>query len=322
MRSFYHAYAITDQKRTQHVTESDSSAKRKLEQPVLEARVQAAQELRGQKLSQAATQSVRAALGLVASLPWGHNIALMQEVEEVDARLWYARAAVEYGWSRAVLTHQIETQLHRREGKAITNFAAALPAPQSDLAHQTLKDPYIFDFLTIDVAARERDLELGLLNHIQKFLVELGVGFALVGRQYRLDVSREEFFLDLLFYHLQLRCFVVVDLKMEAFKPEFAGKMNFYLSAVDDQLRHTDDQPSIGLLLCREKDRLIVEYALRDVKKTIGVAEWRTRLVESLPKNLQSSLPTVQQIEAELAGELRAARTRKREQRAGRGGSA
>jgi len=225
----------------------------------------------------------------------------MQKVKAVDARLWYARAVLEHGWSRAVLTHQIETQLHRREGKAITNFTATLPAPQSDLAHQTLKDPYIFDFLTMDVGARERDLELGLLNHIQKFLVELGVGFAFVGRQYPLEVSGEEFFLDLLFYHLRLRCFVVVDLKMEAFKPEFAGKMNFYLSAVDDRLRHNDDQPSIGLLLCKERDRLIVEYALRDVKKPIGIAEWRTRLVESLPKKLQSSLPTVKQIEAELA---------------------
>jgi predicted nuclease of restriction endonuclease-like (RecB) superfamily len=228
----------------------------------------------------------------------------MQKVKEVDARLWYARAALEHGWSRAVLTHQIETQLHRREGKAITNFAAALPAPQSDLAHQTLKDPYIFDFLTLDAAARERELELGLLDHIQKFLIELGVGFAFVGRQYRLKVSGEEFALDLLFYHLGLRCFVVVDLKMEVFKPEFAGKMNFYLSAVDDQLRRADDQPTIGLLLCNEKNRLIVEYALRDIKKPIGVAEWRTRLVESLPKKLQSSLPTVAQIEAELAVEL------------------
>src|SRR5262249_42699756 len=303
MRAFYLAYAVSDRKLSQLVTES-GRAPQKLKQPVSETSVQAAQELQSQKLSQAVTQSVRAAIELVASLPWGHNIVLIQEIKEVDARLWYARAAVEHGWSRAVLTHQIETQLHRREGKAITNFAAALPAPQSDLAHQTLKDPYIFDFLTMDAGARERDLELGLLNHVQKFLVELGVGFAFVGRQYPLKVSGEEFLLDLLFYHLRLRCFMVVDLKMEAFKPEFAGKMNFYLSAVDDRLRHNDDQPSIGLLLCKERDRLIVEYALRDVKKPIGVAEWRTRLVESLPKKLQSSLPTVKQIEAELVVEL------------------
>lgn len=250
------------------------------------------------------TESAGAAIELLASLPWGHNIVLLQKLKELNTRLWYARAALEYGWSRSVLRIQIESRLHKRQGRAITNFTATLPAPQSELAHQTLKDPYIFDFLTMDAAARERDLELGLLNHIQKFLVELGVGFALVGRQYRLEVSGEEFYLDLLFYHLQLRCFVVVDLKMEAFKPEFAGKMNFYLSAVDDQLRHRDDQPSIGLLLCKERNRLIVEYALRDVKKPIGVAEWRTRLVESLPKKLQSSLPTVKQIEAELSVEL------------------
>jgi predicted nuclease of restriction endonuclease-like (RecB) superfamily len=302
--SAFRRQCVAHKKLSQLVTEFDSAPKRKLEQSVLKARVQPAQELHGQKLSQAATQSVRTAIELVASLPWGHNIVLMQKVKEIDARLWYARAAVEHGWSRAVLTHQIETQLHYREGTTITNFAAALPAPQSDLAHQTLKDPYIFDFLTMDAGARERDLELGLLNHVQKFLVELGVGFAFVGRQYPLKVFGEEFFLDLLFYHLRLRCFMVVDLKMEAFKPEFAGKMNFYLSAVDDQLRHNDDQPSIGLLLCKERDRLIVEYALRDVKKPIGVAEWRTRLVESLPKKLQSSLPTVKQIEAELAVEL------------------
>jgi len=187
------------------VTESDSAPPQKLKQPVSETSVQPGRQLQSQKLSQAVTQSVRAAIELVASLPWGHNIVLMQKVKEVDARLLYARAALEHGWSRAVLTHQIETQLHRRKGKAITNFAATLPAPQSDLAHQTLKDPYIFDFLTMDAGARERDLELGLLNHVQKFLVELGVGFAFVGRQYPLEVSGEEFFLDLLFYHLRLR---------------------------------------------------------------------------------------------------------------------
>jgi predicted nuclease of restriction endonuclease-like (RecB) superfamily len=309
MRAFYVAYGGSDQKLSQAVTES-GSAPQKLKQPVLESparraiALQPAGQLHGERLSQPVTESAGAAIELLALLPWGHNLVLLQKLKELNARLWYARAALEYGWSRSVLLIQIESRLHKRQGRAITNFTATLPAPQSELAHQTLKDPYIFDFLTMDVAARERDLELGLLNHIQKFLVELGVGFALVGRQYRLEVSGEEFFVDLLFYHLRLRCFVVVDLKMEAFKPEFAGKMNFYLSAVDDQLRHKDDQPSIGLLLCKERDRLIVEYALRDVKKPIGVAEWRTRLVESLPKRLQSSLPTVKQIEAELAVEL------------------
>jgi predicted nuclease of restriction endonuclease-like (RecB) superfamily len=302
MRAFYLAYA-SNQKLSQPVTESVSRRHQIVKQTVSEIVAQPVRDSSPSILSQPVTESA-GAIELLASLPWGHNIVLMQKVKQLNTRLWYARAALEHGWSRSMLLIQIESRLHERQGRAITNFSATLPAPQSDLAHQTLKDPYVFDFLTMNAAARERDLELGLLNHIQKFLVELGVGFALVGRQYRLEVSGEEFFLDLLFYHLRLRCFVVVDLKMEAFKPEFAGKMNFYLSAVDEQLRHKDDQPSIGLLLCKEKDRLIVEYALRDVKKPIGVAEWRTRLVESLPKKLQSSLPTVQQIEAELAVEL------------------
>ena len=308
MRAFYLAYAAPKQKLSQPVTESDSARRRILKQPVSQIVAQRSQDSSPAILSRPVTESASTAIELLVSLPWGHNLVLMQKVKELNTRLWYARAALEHGWSRSVLLAQIESRLHKRQGRAITNFTATLPAPQSDLAHQTLKDPYIFDFLTMDAAARERDLELGLLNHIQKFLVELGVGFALVGRQYRLEVSGEEFYLDLLFYHLQLRCFVVVDLKMEAFKPEFAGKMNFYLSAVDDQLRHRDDQPSIGLLLCKERNRLIVEYALRDVKKPIGVAEWRTRLVESLPKKLQTSLPTVKQIEAELAVELEPAR--------------
>jgi predicted nuclease of restriction endonuclease-like (RecB) superfamily len=236
----------------------------------------------------------------LAVLPWGHNILLLQKLKGATDRLWYARACLEHGWSRNVLAMQIESRLHERQGRAVTNFAATLPAPQSDLAVQALKDPYVFDFLTLDVTARERELELGLLDHIQKFLVELGVGFSFVGRQYPLEVAGEDYFLDLLFYHLRLRCFVVVDLKMEAFKPEFAGKMNFYLSAVDEQLRHEADQPSIGLLLCREKERIVVEYALRDVKKPIGVSEWRTRLVDTLPKTLRPNLPTIAEIEAEL----------------------
>ena len=244
----------------------------------------------------------------VGQLPWGHNVILIEKSDGPESRLWYARAALKNGWSRAMLTVQIESRLHERQGRAINNFKAALPEPQSDLAEQALKDPYVFDFLALDAAAREREFEESLVAHIQSFLVELGVGFAFVGRQFRLEVSGEDFSIDLLFYHLKLRCFVVVDLKMEGFKPEFAGKMNFYLSAVDDQLRHANDEPSIGLLLCKAKDRLIVEYALRDVKKPIGVAEWRTRLVESLPKRLQSSLPTVAQIEAELGSRRPSAR--------------
>jgi predicted nuclease of restriction endonuclease-like (RecB) superfamily len=236
----------------------------------------------------------------VAEIPWGHNLVLLAKLKPPLLRLWYARKAVEHGWSRAVLTHHIESQLHKREGKAVTNFQHTLPPPQSDLAEQTLKDPYNFDFLTLRSDAHERDLEQGLLEHIQKFLLELGVGFAFVGRQYHMEISGQDYYLDLLFYHLRLRCYVVIDLKMKAFEPEFAGKMNFYLSAVDDQLRHADDTPSIGLLLCKQRDHLTVEYALRDLKKPIGVAQWQTKLVESLPKNLKGSLPTVAEIEAEL----------------------
>ncbi|HUA68967.1 MAG TPA: PDDEXK nuclease domain-containing protein [Candidatus Saccharimonadales bacterium] len=254
-----------------------------------------------QKLSQPVRESATSAPPApISELPWGHNRLLLTKLETPAIRLWYAHKAIEHGWSRAVLTHHIETQLHKREGKAVTNFQRTLPPPQSDLAEQTLKDPYNFDFLTIRSDAHERDLEQGLLDHIQKFLLELGVGFAFVGRQYHVEISGQDYYLDLLFYHLRLRCYVVIDLKMKAFEPEFAGKMNFYLSAVDDQLRHADDRPSIGLLLCKERDHLTVEYALRDLKKPIGVAQWQTTLVESLPKNLKGSLPTVAEIEAEL----------------------
>jgi predicted nuclease of restriction endonuclease-like (RecB) superfamily len=237
---------------------------------------------------------------LAALLPWGHHLVLLEKVKDTAARMWYMRAAVDNGWSRSILTGQIRQRAHARTGKAVNNFAATLPPLQSDLADQTLRNPYIFDFLDLGPAARERDLEQGLADHIQQFLVALGAGFAFVGRQVHLKVGDEDYYLDLLFYHLTLRCYVVIDLKMENFRPEFAGKMNFYLSAVDAQLRHPDDQPSIGLLLCQDRSRLTVEYALRDLKKPIGVAEWNTRLVDSLPKKFKGSLPSVKEIEAEL----------------------
>lgn len=234
-------------------------------------------------------------------LSWSANLILLHKLKDPAARLWYARKAVEHGWSRAVLTVQIESRLHERSGKAITNFERTLPPAQSDMAREVLKDPYTFDFLTLGEDAHERDLERGLVEHVQKLLLEMGAGFAFVGRQVPVEVGDEDFYLDLLFYHLRLRCFVVVDLKMKPFEPEFAGKMNFYLSAVDDQMRHENDAPTIGLLLCKDaKNKLKVEYALRDVKKPIGVAEWQTRLVESLPKNLRGSLPTIADIEREL----------------------
>jgi predicted nuclease of restriction endonuclease-like (RecB) superfamily len=193
---------------------------------------------------------------------------------------------------------QIESGLYRRQGKAITNFEATLPAPQSDLAQQLLKDPYNFDFLTLSNEAHERDLESGLVEHIQKFLLELGVGFSFVGSQYPLEVGGEDFRIDLLFYHLKLRCFVVIDLKMGLFKPEYAGKMNFYLSAVDEMIRHADDKPSIGLILCKAKSGIVAEYALRDIAKPLGVSEFK--YLEQLPDQLKGTLPTIEEIEAEL----------------------
>lgn len=237
----------------------------------------------------------------VTQLPWGHNVILLEKLKNSDTRLWYARAAVEHGWTRDILALQIETGLYRRQGKAVTNFDRTLPAPQSDLAQQTLKDPYIFDFLTLGDAARERDMETQLIQHVVRFLVELGAGFAFVGRQVHMEVGGEDYYLDLLFYHTRLHCYVVIDLKVGTFKPEYAGKMNFYLSAVDDQLRQPDDKPTVGLLLCRTRNKLIAEYALRDVRKPIGVAAWRTRLTRALPKSLRPNLPAVETIEQELA---------------------
>jgi predicted nuclease of restriction endonuclease-like (RecB) superfamily len=234
----------------------------------------------------------------LAKLTWYHNITLIQKVKDPEERLWYAQQTVQNGWSRNVLVMQIEGGLYRRQGKALTNFGRTLPAPQSDLAQQLLKDPYNFDFLTLSQEAQERDLEAGLLEHIRKFLLELGVGFAFVGSQYQLEVGGEDFRIDLLFYHLKLRCFVVIDLKMTPFKPEYAGKMNFYLSAVDDMLKHPSDRPTIGLILCKGKNQIVVEYALRNTATPMGIAEFRH--LEKLPEELKGSLPTIEEIEAEL----------------------
>jgi len=236
----------------------------------------------------------------LAQLTWYHNITLLEKLKPVEERLWYARQAIASGWSRNVLVHQIESDLFSRQGKALTNFQRTLPAPQSELAQQIIKDPYNFDFLSLGQEAKERDLETGLIEHLQKFLLELGVGFAFVGSQYPLEVEGEDFFIDLLFYHLRLRCFVVIDLKMNQFKPEYAGKMNFYLSAVDDLLKHPADQPSVGIILCRTKKRMIVEYALRDTSKPLGVAEYR--ITAALPERLQQNLPSIEDLEAELSG--------------------
>jgi predicted nuclease of restriction endonuclease-like (RecB) superfamily len=234
-----------------------------------------------------------------AQLPWFHNCVLLDKVKDRVERLWYIQQAIENGWSRNVLVIQIESGLYRRQGKAITNFQATLPPPQSDLAHQLLKDPYNFDFLTLSTDAQERDIERGLLAHLRSFLLELGIGFAFIGSQYPLEVAGEDYKIDLLFYHLRLRCFVIIDLKAGPFKPEYTGKMNFYLSAVDDLLRHPDDQPSIGLILCKSKKELVVEYALRNTATPMGIAEFRH--LEALPEQLKGTLPTIEEIEAELA---------------------
>jgi len=240
----------------------------------------------------------------VAKLPWAHNVILWEKCKAPNIRGWYAAAALENGWSRNILALQINSGLHERQGLAVTNFHRTLPAPQSDLAQQLLKDPSNFDFLTRAPDAHEREAEAGLMMHIRQFLLELGVGFAFVGQQYPLEVGGEEFSIDLLFYHCRLHCYFVIDLKMRSFEPEHAGKMSFYLSAVDELLRDPAvDQPTLGLILCRDKNRLIAEYALRDIHKPIGVAGWETKLVETLPKNLRGSLPTIEELEAELSRE-------------------
>lgn len=233
-----------------------------------------------------------------AQLPWFHLCTLLDKLKDNAEREWYATKAVEHGWSRNILAMQIDTRLHERQGSAVTNFRESLASPQSDLARETLKDPYVFDFLGLSDDAQERDIERALTHHITRFLIELGAGFAFVGRQYRLEVGGDEFFIDLLFYHLKLRCYVVVELKTTPFKPEYAGQLNFYLSAVDAQVKQADDQPTIGLLLCREKNRLVAEYALRGMAKPIGVAEYQ--LLREVPAPLVSDLPSIEQIEAEL----------------------
>ena len=238
---------------------------------------------------------------VVAQLPWGHNIRLLDLIKDQADREWYARKAIENGWSRNILVHQIASKLHQRIGQAQTNFARTLPSPQSELAQEVLKDPYTFDFLSLGEAAQERDLERALLAHLRAFLLELGLGFAFVGSQYHLVVGGQDFYLDMLFYHFRLRCFVVFDLKIGEFQPEYAGKMNFYLSALDEMLAGEQDQPSIGVILCRDKNRVIVEYALRDLSKPIGVSAYQ--LTQLLPEFLKRSLPSIEELEAELTGE-------------------
>lgn len=244
------------------------------------------------------TEIVQQAVG---QLPWGQNVLLLTRLKDPALRLRYAQQASNDGWSRTTLELQIKNRLHERQGQAITNFEARLPSPHSELAHETLKDPYLFDFLGLGDDAHEREIENALVRHITRFLLELGTGFAFIGRQHRLEVAGDEFFIDLLFYHTRLKCYVVVELKATAFKPEHAGQLNFYLSAVDAQIKAPDDKPTIGLLLCKSQNRLVAEYALSGIDKPIGVAEYE--LVRALPEPLITSLPTVEELENEL-GEL------------------
>ncbi|HVG45871.1 MAG TPA: PDDEXK nuclease domain-containing protein [Longimicrobium sp.] len=234
----------------------------------------------------------------VAEIPWGHNIVLMEKLRGPAERLWYARKTVEHGWSRSVLLHQIQTRLHARSGRAVTNFGRALPEGQTDLVRELLKDPYHFEFLQLGPELQERDLERALLTNVRDFLLELGVGFALVGSQYHLVVGGQDYYVDLLFYHISLCRYVIVELKVGAFTPEDAGKMSFYLTAVDDELRGEGQRPTIGLILCKEHNRVVAEYALRGIEKPIGVAEFR--LTDRLPEPLVGSLPSVQTLKLRL----------------------
>ena len=236
----------------------------------------------------------------VAEIPWGHNVALLFKLKNPLQRVWYAQQTIENGWSRAVLVHQIESDLFGRQGKALTNFERTLPSPQSDLARDLIKDPYNFEFLGLASDASERALEHSLLEHLKNFLIELGRGFAFLGSQYHLEVAGEDYYLDLLFYQVHLQCFVVIELKIEDFKPEFAGKMNFYLSAVDDQLNRGEHNPSIGLILCKSHNRIVVEYALRDTNRPLGVATYRL-----LPREMKRSLPSPSELTGALSGAIR-----------------
>ena len=234
----------------------------------------------------------------VGQLPWGHNLVLLSKLNGVQERLFYAQKAVENSWSRNVLVMQIESGLHQRQGSAVTNFEQRLSKAQSDLARESLKDPYRFDFLNLGKEAQERDIEAALMRHVTDFLLELGAGFAFAGRQVPLEVGGDDFYLDLLFYHLKLRCYVVIELKTGDFKPEHLGQLSFYLTAVDRQIKSKYDQPTLGLLLCKSKNKVVAEYALSDKSQPMGIAEYK--LEQALPEKLESNLPSIEQIEREL----------------------
>ena len=235
---------------------------------------------------------------IVAQIPWTHNIILIQKIKDKNIRFWYMEQTLNNGWSKDILSLMIKSEVHNRTGNLVSNFSQILPPLESDLVQQSFKDPYRFDFLTITEPFRERELENNLIKHMEKFLIELGSGFAFVGRQYKLEIGDDEFYIDLLFYHLKLRCFIVVELKKGKFKPEYSGQVNFYCSAIDGILAQKDDKPTIGLILCQEKNEIVAEYSLKNMTQPIGISEYQ--LTEVLPKEFESSLPTIEEIEQEL----------------------
>ena len=239
---------------------------------------------------------------LVAQIPWTHNIILIEKIKDKELRYWYIQKVLEKGWSKDTLSLMIKSELHKKEGSLVSNFKEVLPKNSSDLVQQSFKDPYTFDFLTITEPFRERELENSLIKNMEKFLIELGSGFAFVGRQYRIEVGDDDFYIDLLFYHLKLRCFIVIELKKGKFKPEYSGQVNFYCSSVDSILAQKDDNPTIGLILCQEKNEIVAEYSLRNMSQPIGISEYQ--LTEVLPKEFESCLPTIEMIESELSNSL------------------
>jgi len=238
------------------------------------------------------------AVTLITQVPWGHNITIITKCKSIDEALFYVNNIIENGWSRSVLNHQIESDLYKRKGKSISNFDHTLPSVQSDLAKETLKNPYVFDFLNLREKHDEKEFENELLNQVSKFLLELGAGFSFIGRQYKLEVGGDEFYMDLLFYHVKLHCYVVIELKTTKFKPEFSGKLNFYISAVDGIIKSKQDNPTIGILICKSKNNTVVEYSVKDINKPIGVSEYI--VTKKLPNKFKSTLPTIKEIEDEL----------------------
>ena len=235
----------------------------------------------------------------IFSLPWFHNVILLQRLKNPEESLWYADQALKQGWSRYRLEDQIKSNLFKRCGKAISNFTQVLPAPDSAMVQQSFKDPYLFDFLSLQDEHLEHDLEQGLIDNVEKMLLELGKGFALIGSQYHIEVDQKDYYIDLLFYHVNLKRYVVIELKAREFEPKDAGQINFYLSAIDDKLCDKNDQPTIGLILCKTKKNFTAEYALRNMRSPIGIAAYETEIINKLPKDLKSKLPTIAELEAE-----------------------